>query len=129
MNEVCMDDRFEIIDRAKHDLLECTNIDTSPDEMKVLDHFLFICWQMGCLDGFKTLNLSKDSSITIRKLVHELTNSNIDWDSEISVNISDKPMRSGEFIKYKNYPINRVDLFTPTWYIGDQCILTIGKIE
>lgn len=81
MNEVCTDGRFEIIDRAKRDLLECTNIDTSPDEMKVLDNFLFRCWQMGWLDG------------------------------------------------YKNYPINRVDLFTPTWYIGDRCILTIGKIE
>ena len=129
MSEVCTDDRFEIIDRAKHDLLECTNIDTSPDEMKVLDNFLFRCWQMGWIDGYKNINSTEDSSMTIRKLVHELTNSNIDWDMEIRVNVSDKPMRSGEFIKYRNYPINRVDLFTPTWYIGDQCILTIGKIK
>lgn len=53
MNEVCTDGRFEIIDRAKRDLLECTNIDTSPDEMKVLDHFLFRCWQMGWLDIYE----------------------------------------------------------------------------
>ena len=52
MNEVCIDGRFEIIDSAKRDLLICTNVDTSPDEMKVLDNFLFRCWQMGWLDQY-----------------------------------------------------------------------------
>lgn len=50
--EVCTDGRFEIIERAKQDLLESTNIDTSPDEMKVLDNFLFRCWQMGWLEKY-----------------------------------------------------------------------------
>lgn len=59
MNEVCTDDRFEIIDRAKRDLLECTNIDTSPDEMKVINNILFRCWQMGWLDKYK----SKDDGL------------------------------------------------------------------
>lgn len=53
MSEMCGDNRFEIIDAAKKDLLESTNINTSPDEMKVLDNFLFRCWQMGWLDKYE----------------------------------------------------------------------------
>ena len=53
MCEVCCDDRFKIIEKAKEDLLEKTNIDTREDEMKVLDSFLFRCWQMGWLDKYK----------------------------------------------------------------------------
>ena len=52
MNEVCTDNRFEIIEKAKKHILEATNIDTSPDEMRVLDNFLFRCWQMGWLDKY-----------------------------------------------------------------------------
>lgn len=47
------DNRFEIIDKAKKDLLESTNIEMSPDEMKVLDEFLFRCWQMGWLRKYE----------------------------------------------------------------------------
>lgn len=50
--EICGDNRFEIIAKAKAHLLEATNIDTSEDEMKVLDTFLFRCWQMGWLDRY-----------------------------------------------------------------------------
>lgn len=52
MNEVCTDNRFEVIEKAKRHILEATNIDTSPEEMKVLDNFLFRCWQMGWLDKY-----------------------------------------------------------------------------
>lgn len=52
MNNVCGDNRFEIIAKAKQDLLESTNIQSSKDEMKVLDNFLFRCWQMGWLDKY-----------------------------------------------------------------------------
>lgn len=52
MGEVCTDNRFEIIEKAKKHILEATNIDTNPDEMKVLDNFLFRCWQMGWLDRY-----------------------------------------------------------------------------
>ena len=51
--EVCIDDRFKMIERAKQHLLETTNIETREDEMKVLDNFLFRCWQMGWLDRYK----------------------------------------------------------------------------
>ena len=47
------DNRFEIIDKAKKDLIESTNIEMSPDEMKVLDEFLFRCWQMGWLREYE----------------------------------------------------------------------------
>lgn len=50
--EVCSDNRFEIIDRAKQDLIERTNIETSPQEMMWLDDFLFRCWQMGWLKKY-----------------------------------------------------------------------------
>lgn len=50
--EVCGDNRFEVIERAKEHLLDATNIETSEEEMAVLDNFLFRCWQMGWLDRY-----------------------------------------------------------------------------
>ena len=53
MKAICGDNRFEIIDKAKKDLIKSTNIEMSPDEMKVIDNFLFRCWQMGWLDRYE----------------------------------------------------------------------------
>ena len=47
------DNRFEILEKAKKDLIESTNIEMSPDEMKVLDNFLFRCWQMDWLRRYE----------------------------------------------------------------------------
>ena len=52
MNEICGDNRFEIIEKAKKDILDSTNISNSQDEMKVLDSFLFRCWQMRWLKKY-----------------------------------------------------------------------------
>lgn len=52
--KVCGDNRFEIIAKAKEDILLSTNIKTSEDEMKVLDNFLFRCWQMGWLNKYNS---------------------------------------------------------------------------
>jgi len=52
MNELCNDNRFEIIEKAKKHILDSTNISMNPDEMKVLDNILFRCWQMGWLDRY-----------------------------------------------------------------------------
>lgn len=41
--EVCSDNRFDIIEKAKKDIINSTNIESSPDEMKVLDNMLFRC--------------------------------------------------------------------------------------
>ena len=54
MKEVCGDNRFLIIERAKKDIINSTNIESSKDEMKSLDSFLFRCWQMGWLDKYDT---------------------------------------------------------------------------
>lgn len=51
--EVCSDDRFELIGKAKAKLLECTNIESRPEEVAVLDSVLFRCWQMGWLDKLR----------------------------------------------------------------------------
>ena len=48
---ICGDDRFETIESAKRELLRCTNIESSPDEMACIDSLLFRMWQMGWLPG------------------------------------------------------------------------------
>ena len=53
MADICGDNRFEIIKKAKAELLNSTNIETSEDEMKVLDNFLFRCWQMDWLERYE----------------------------------------------------------------------------
>lgn len=54
MADICTDNRFELIEKYKQKLIEATNIEDSPDEMKVLDEILFRCWQMGWLDRLDT---------------------------------------------------------------------------
>jgi hypothetical protein len=49
MNYICDDNRFEIIERYKNELISATNIESSPEEMAVLDNILFRFWQMGWL--------------------------------------------------------------------------------
>lgn len=51
MNEVCGDNRFEIIESAKQRLIDATNIESRPEEIAVLDSILFRMWQMGWLPG------------------------------------------------------------------------------
>lgn len=41
MNEVCTDNRFEVIAVYKKMLVERTNIESRPDEMAVIDNVLF----------------------------------------------------------------------------------------
>lgn len=53
MYETCGDNRFEIIEKAKEDLIRSTNIESSPDEMAVLDSILFRAWQMSWLDKYE----------------------------------------------------------------------------
>ena len=51
--ETCGDNRFEIIKKAKEDLLQATNIESSQDEMQCLDSFLYRAWQMGWLGKYE----------------------------------------------------------------------------
>lgn len=50
MSELCTDNRFELIEKYKQELIAATNIETAQDEMAVIDNILFRFWQMGWLD-------------------------------------------------------------------------------
>ena len=54
MSDLCNDNRFELIEKYKKELIEATNIESAPDEMAVLDDILFRFWQMGWLEEPKT---------------------------------------------------------------------------
>lgn len=49
---LCDDNRIITIEKAKQALIKGTNIEDSPEEMKVLDNILFRCWQMGWLERY-----------------------------------------------------------------------------
>ena len=53
-DEVCNDNRFEIIAKAKEDIINHTNIEDNEYEMKALDTILFRAWQMGWLTKYET---------------------------------------------------------------------------
>ena len=44
---ICDDNQFKVIKELKEYIIEATNIETSPDEMKVLDDICFRLWQLG----------------------------------------------------------------------------------
>ena len=50
MADLCADNRFNLIEKYKKKLIEATNIETSTEEIKVLDNILFRFWQMGWLE-------------------------------------------------------------------------------
>ena len=58
MAECFTDDRFELIAKYKQKLIEATNIESSPDEMAVIDNILFRFWQMGWLDKLEEVKPS-----------------------------------------------------------------------
>ena len=53
MMETCGDNRFEIIQKAKDDLHQSTNIADCDVDMKYIDSFLFRAWQMGWLEKYE----------------------------------------------------------------------------
>lgn len=62
---VCGDNRFDVIAKAKKALLESTNIETSEDEMKCLDSFLFRCWQMGWLEKYNNTQFAVTDEVRL----------------------------------------------------------------
>lgn len=72
MDDMCTDNRFELIERFKKKLIESTNIETSAEEMKAIDNLLFRFWQMGWLDIIDRMLLVKESAKT---LMHSVGNS------------------------------------------------------
>ena len=51
--EICGDNRFEIIQKAKEDMIKSTNIESRPDDMAALDSIIYRAWQMGWLDKYE----------------------------------------------------------------------------
>ncbi len=81
MDEICSDNRFEIIERAKEDIIKNTNIETSNDEMKVLNSFLFRCWQMGWLMKYDD---EEHNNTRIEQLEDELETMRMQYISQVS---------------------------------------------
>lgn len=54
-DNVCADNRNELIAKYKNMLMESTNIEASPEEMAVINNILFRFWQMGWLDTLETI--------------------------------------------------------------------------
>lgn len=79
--EICGDDRFEIIEKAKQAILEETNIKDDKAQMAELDGFLFRCWQMGWLKKYEQTNegqallyaVEKTAEITKREMIEKAT--------------------------------------------------------
>lgn len=73
MAMICGDNRLEIIGKAKEALIESTNIEDSPEEMAVLNNFLFRCWQMGWLDKYDKNKADKQPTVfDMERVVEQL---------------------------------------------------------
>lgn len=67
MMEICNDNRFELIEKYKNELLENTNIADSKAEMDVIDSILFRFWQMDWLDKLEQFDRQKADIDELRK--------------------------------------------------------------
>ena len=72
MNAICDDGRFELIAKAREELIESTNIEDSQEEMAVLDNILFRCWQMGWLNHLRDSGDIRAKNAKLRELLNEL---------------------------------------------------------
>ena len=63
--EICGDNRFLVIERAKNDLFESTNIEMAPKEIEVIDIILFRCWHMGWLKKYEQKDCDANDSAVI----------------------------------------------------------------
>lgn len=73
MCDLCNDNRFELIEKFKKKLIESTNIETSPEEMKVIDNILFRFWQMGWLDKLELSSVQSECSCKTCRYVDEFS--------------------------------------------------------
>lgn len=60
MGDTCTDGRFEMIEKAKRELIEATDITQSPKEMEALDDILFRLYQMGWLQKIGAADVQAD---------------------------------------------------------------------
>ena len=70
MAELCTDNRFELIKKYKQKLMDATNIETSAEEIAVIDDILFRFWQMGWLNKLEQPEQMKGEWIEISSTNH-----------------------------------------------------------
>lgn len=139
MMEVCGDNRFEVIEKAKVDLIESTNISGSQDEMQVLDSILFRAWQMGWLAKYDKKNMTfgdaiealKDGDRVARKgwngkdmyvfLAHEadfVTDADISAFDQLEVEVHDMlVMKTAQDTFQPGWLASQADMLAEDWYI------------
>jgi hypothetical protein len=139
MIEVCGDNRFEVIEEAKVDLIESTNISSSQDEMQVLDSILFRAWQMGWLAKYDKKNMTfgdaiealKDGERVARKgwngkdmyvfLAHEadfVTDADISAFDQLEVEVHDMlVMKTAQDTFQPGWLASQADMLAEDWYI------------
>jgi hypothetical protein len=139
MMEVCGDNRFEVIEEAKVDLIESTNISGSQDEMQVLDSILFRAWQMGWLAKYDKKNMTfgdaiealKDGERVARKgwngkdmyvfLAHEadfVTDADISAFDQLEVEVHDMlVMKTAQNTFQPGWLASQADMLAEDWYI------------
>ena len=138
MIEVCGDNRFEVIEEAKVDLIESTNISSSQDEMQVLDIILFRAWQMGWLDKYDkkmtfgdAIEALKDGERVARKgwngkdmyvfLAHEadfVTDADISAFDQLEVEVHDMlVMKTAQDTFQPGWLASQADMLAEDWYI------------
>ena len=139
MSYTCGDNRFDIIQKAKDDLLESTNIASSQDEMKVLDSVLFRAWQMGWLKKYSQENMTfgdalealKDGQRVARKgwngknmyvfLAYEagfVTDADISAFDQLEVEVEDMlVMKTARDTFQPGWLASQADMLAEDWYI------------
>lgn len=78
--EECCDDRFEIINETKQYIINATNIETSPEEMNVLDSICFRLWQLGLTKRNKDKLKELTQQITLLECIKEWNEKGFDVD-------------------------------------------------
>lgn len=104
--DICGDNRFEIIEKAKQDLLESTNVSSNEDEIKVLDRFLFRCWQMGWLDKYNEESVCEANCTTksedLKKEISKWRNHYISvLDSNLRIDLRDIEVTANHFAEWQ----------------------------
>ncbi len=88
MSEICIDNRFDVMKKAKEHLIESTNIECCPEDMKIVDSILFRCWQMGWLDIYDDSKNIPNIKQLNQKLyncyrTHALNDEDAEWNQAI----------------------------------------------
>lgn len=116
--EQCGDDRFEIINETKEYIINATNIDTSPEEMAVLDSICFRLWQLG---------LTKRNKDKLKELTHHPTLSECikEWNEKGF----DVDVYAVEIVIYKPSSVDKEDEIEISIRIDNKIISYVNDVE